>query len=340
MVERYADLVDMIAHENNHKDTLLRFFQKHFNGAFPVYKEIAVDVDQNGIKTYTCGVISADNPDHVIATGTDRKKRTAEQECSRKALEYFGVGPEDMNRSFRCMSTHPHRCICRSEYAASVVGRGVLMWPKSFSWRCKVLMNASVLTLIAKGSADKYLTGTPQVSFFKAVFKRYTNFSSFSQEVVMGGSTSWGGLARCTLPRQGDLVTDMYISVALPSVSVTGSDPLVRWTDKLGHAMVEFVEVWIGGEMVERHTGEWLELLSQLTQSDEKRRIYYNLIGHKGSPDQRPIGHRCAVSVHSFAVLVLSSQWAGTPFGRTAGARCRHQGQVANIAGPFTHLRR
>ncbi len=99
VVERYADLVDMIAHENNHKDTLLRFFQKHFNGAFPVYKEIAVDVDQNGIKTYTCGVISADNPDHVIATGTDRKKRTAEQECSRKALEYFGVGPEDMNRS-------------------------------------------------------------------------------------------------------------------------------------------------------------------------------------------------------------------------------------------------
>lgn len=160
---------------------------------------------------------------------------------------------------------------------------GVLAWPKSFSQLCKVLMNASVLTLIAKGSADKYLTGTPQVSFFKAVFKRHTNFSSFSQEVVMGGATSWGGLARCTLPRQGDLVTDMYISVALPPVTVTGSDPLVRWTDKLGHAMVEFIEVWIGGEMVERHTGEWLELLSQLTQSDEKRRIYYNLIGHKGS---------------------------------------------------------
>ena len=71
------------------------------------------------------------------------------------------------------------------------------------------------------------------MSFFKAVFKLHTNISSFSQEVVMGGSTSWCGLARCTLPRQGDLVTEMYISIALPLVSVAGSDPLVRWTDEL-----------------------------------------------------------------------------------------------------------
>ena len=55
-----------------------------------MYKETAEDVDQNGIKTYTCGVISADNPDHIIATGVNnRKKRIAEQECCRKALGYF-----------------------------------------------------------------------------------------------------------------------------------------------------------------------------------------------------------------------------------------------------------
>ena len=145
-------------------------------------------------------------------------------------------------------------------------------------------MTTNYLQLIAKGAQDKHLTSNPQISFFKAVYKRYTNFGKASVEVPMMGDTSFGGLCRAILPRRGDLVADTYISIELPAVTASGPDmPTVKWTNKLGHAMIEYVEVAIGNEVIDRHTGEYLEILSQLTQSDEKRRLYNNMIGHKGS---------------------------------------------------------
>lgn len=145
-------------------------------------------------------------------------------------------------------------------------------------------MTTNYLQLIAKGAQDKHLTTNPQISFFKAVYKRYTNFARTSVEVPLMGDTTFGGLCRAILPRRGDLIADTYISVELPAVTVDGPDlPTARWTSKLGHAMIEYVEIVIGNEVIDRHTGEYLEILSQLTQTDEKKRLYNNMIGHKGS---------------------------------------------------------
>ena len=139
------------------------------------------------------------------------------------------------------------------------------------------------MALLAKGSQDRHLTSHPQMSFWKACFKRHTNFSSESIQVLLTGDTSFGGLCRAVLPRKGDLVTDIYLSVELPAVSVTGPDPAVKWTNSLGHALIEYVEVAIGGEVIDRHTGEWLEIHSQLYMTDEKQKTYHNMIGNKGS---------------------------------------------------------
>ena len=46
-------------------------------------------------------------------------------------------------------------------------------------------------------------------------------------------------------------------------------------------AMIEYVELYIGNELIDRHTGEWLELWSQLTLTEEKKATYFNMIGHK-----------------------------------------------------------
>ena len=144
-------------------------------------------------------------------------------------------------------------------------------------------VSASYFQLIAKGAQDDNLTVNPQISFFKAVYKRHTNFSSAVIEVPLHGDSRFGGMSRTTLPRYGDLVTDIYISVALPAISVTGSVPFVNWTGRLGHALVEYVDVLIGQQLIERHDGDFLEIISQLFQSQEKQRSYSNMIGNKGS---------------------------------------------------------
>ena len=151
-------------------------------------------------------------------------------------------------------------------------------------------MTSTNLQLIAKGAQDKYLTENPQFSYWKSIYRRHTNFGMSSIEVPMMGDTSFGGLCRCVLPRQGDLIEDIYISIELPSVSVTGPNPnadgeapSVRWTSKLGHAMIDYVEVAIGNQVIDRHTGEWLELHTQLSLTDEKKKLYNNMIGQKGS---------------------------------------------------------
>lgn len=144
-------------------------------------------------------------------------------------------------------------------------------------------MGAATLLLMAKGAQDKHLTGQPQMSFWRAQYRRHTPFSLESCEVTMQGDTSWGGLCKATLDARGDLIADCYLAIELPELSVTGPVPLVRWTPKLGHAIIKHVDFVIGGEVIERHTGEWLELSSQLMLSQEKQKAYNNLIGHKGT---------------------------------------------------------
>ena len=89
VIEKYIDFADLIANDTNMKDQLLRFYQKTFDGVFPVYRELSVDV-KDGIKVYNVGVLNPEGT-QIIATASARKKRASEQMASKKALEYYNV---------------------------------------------------------------------------------------------------------------------------------------------------------------------------------------------------------------------------------------------------------
>lgn len=89
VLEKYIDFADLIANDTNHKDQLLRYYQQHFEGRFPIYKQISCDV-QNNVKTYTMGVLSPDGK-QVVGVGVAKKKRSSEQMASLQALKYYGV---------------------------------------------------------------------------------------------------------------------------------------------------------------------------------------------------------------------------------------------------------
>ena len=140
-------------------------------------------------------------------------------------------------------------------------------------------MGGGLMQLVAYGAQDIYLTGNPQITFFKVVYRRHTNFSIEAIEQTFTGSVDFGRKLSCTIDRNGDLLGKMYLEICLEGLSTTSALPA-----KLGHALIKEVEVNIGGQCVDKHYGEWLELWSQLTCSSEQLTKLRTMIG--GSLDK------------------------------------------------------
>jgi hypothetical protein len=131
------------------------------------------------------------------------------------------------------------------------------------------------MQLVAYGAQDVFLTGNPQISFFKVVYRRHTNFAMESIEQTFNGNPQLGNKVTCTISRNGDLITNLWLEVEL-----TG-DTNVGFCNSVGHAMIEYVELEIGGQRIDKHYGEWLEILSELTLPEEKRQGFKEMIGRR-----------------------------------------------------------
>jgi len=136
-------------------------------------------------------------------------------------------------------------------------------------------MGGGLMQLVAIGAQDVHLTGNPQISFFKVVYRRHTNFSMESIEQSFNGTAKPGSRVTCTISRNGDLVTNMWLEVDM------GSDD--GFVNSVGHALIEYVELEIGGQRIDKHYGEWLEIWSELTLPEEKRQGFKEMIGRRDS---------------------------------------------------------
>ena len=111
------------------------------------------------------------------------------------------------------------------------------------------------------------------------VYRRHTNFAMEAIEQTLNGNPDWGKKSTCIISRNGDLVTRMYLQVVLPSVSVPAGYHF-RWLDKVGHAMINNIEVEIGGSRIDRHYTDWFEIYNQLTLPTGLRGAYDKMIGN------------------------------------------------------------
>jgi len=135
------------------------------------------------------------------------------------------------------------------------------------------------MQLVAYGAQDIYLTGNPQITFFKVVYRRHTNFSMESIEQTFNGTADFGKKVTATISRNGDLIHRVYLQVELPSVSAK-SDASFRWVNWVGHALIKNVEVEIGGQRIDKHYGDWLHIWNELTQESGKQEGYANMVGN------------------------------------------------------------
>ena len=220
-------------------------------------------------------------------------------------------------------------------------------------------MGGGLIELVAHGVQDIYLIGNPQISFFKVVYKRHTNFSMESIKGVFDGDINFGNKVSISLPRNGDLIHTMTLEVDLPQITsrnpltpsssvnviatedevvgvgktlnITGLDinlangveilftnggvlkittpatagntsltgtisnatissgevgstnvnaggGTISYVNSIGHALIDYVELEIGGQPIDRHYGEWMEIWSLLTTSKSKQFGYTDMI--------------------------------------------------------------
>jgi hypothetical protein len=140
-------------------------------------------------------------------------------------------------------------------------------------------MGGGLMQLVAYGSQDIYLTGNPQITFFKVVYRRHTNFSVEPIQQVFNGVANWGKSVSATIARNGDLLHRMYITIKLPRVLSNASDQF-RWLNWLGHIIVQQAEIEIGGQKIDRHYGHWLHIWNELTQTSGHQAGYATMVGN------------------------------------------------------------
>jgi hypothetical protein len=132
-------------------------------------------------------------------------------------------------------------------------------------------MGGGLMQLVASGAQDLYLVGDPQITFFKGVYRRHTNFSMESISQILDGHTKFGSRVSATISRNGDLIQQIYIEV--PIIIKPGSEPDFTNTYKLtniqnqkvGLLLIREVEIIIGGQRIDKHYSQWLDIWSELT---------------------------------------------------------------------------
>lgn len=139
-------------------------------------------------------------------------------------------------------------------------------------------MAGGILQLVAYGIQDLYLTGDPQITFFKVVYRRHTNFAIESVIQNFSAPANFGEKVTCTLSHIGDLVGKMFLHIDLPSIPkfidpVTGiENPFKKfaWVRSLGFAIIDRVVIEIGGKVIDRQYGEFMYIWTQLTNRQDR----------------------------------------------------------------------
>ena len=145
------------------------------------------------------------------------------------------------------------------------------------------MAGGALTILVAHGFENIYLCGEPQITFFKIVYRRYTNFAIEPIAQKFTSTPNFGKKYSCFISKSADLVGQVYIVITLPQIRAF-SDSLTQfaWVKRIGFAMIKSVEIEINGMTIDFHYGEWLsiwaELTGQLTGSNS--RGYNIMIGN------------------------------------------------------------
>ena len=130
-------------------------------------------------------------------------------------------------------------------------------------------MGGGLMQLVSYGAQDIYISGNPQITFWKILYKRHTNFAVESIEVTFNGQADFNKRVTAVINRNADLMYKTYVQVTLPEVNLQNGFPSstggFRWVNYVGHRLIKQVEVEIGGQRIDRQYGDWMQIWTQLS---------------------------------------------------------------------------
>ena len=158
-------------------------------------------------------------------------------------------------------------------------------------------MPTGVIDLVAYGTFDTHLTANPQITFFRTVYRRHTNFAVESIEQTFTQYPQFGKKTSITLTKNADLVSNMYALVTLPPLNT--EDP-PYYIYGVGNALFKRIDISIGGFVIDTHYSDWLNIWSELSVPKSKREGYDRLVGNNPT--------------HGFATASDLTPGANSPF--------------------------
>ena len=141
-------------------------------------------------------------------------------------------------------------------------------------------MGGSLMQLVAYGSQDVYITGNPQITYFKFLYKRHTNFVIEAIEHNFEGHIDFNKKITCIIPRKGDLLYKSYLEIEfdIPKKIKNNSISNVELVKRCGLSMISYIEFEIGGQLIDKHYGEWMDIWSQLTMNRSQYQKFERLV--------------------------------------------------------------
>ncbi len=110
------------------------------------------------------------------------------------------------------------------------------------------------------------------------VYRRHTNFATECQPMYFDGTPNFGQRITCLVPRRGDLLGRVYLDVTLPQIYDASGNPL-SYTNSVGHALISEITFEVGEQEIDRQTGEWMEIWTQMTTPAGQRDALNQMIG-------------------------------------------------------------
>ena len=144
-------------------------------------------------------------------------------------------------------------------------------------------MPGGLIQLKAYGAQDLNLTGNPQISFFKTVYRRYTNFAmeyyTLFPEVNLALSENDTVVYKFDIKRNGDLVNNIYFNFTIPDI-YSNENRNFQWIKNLGTSIIHKVGIFIGGSLIDESYGEWMNIWNELSLDENKKEKYNDMIGN------------------------------------------------------------
>jgi hypothetical protein len=141
-------------------------------------------------------------------------------------------------------------------------------------------MAGALMQLVAYGAQDVYLTAEPTITFWKAVYRRHTNFAMESMSQTLSGTANFGNRVVCRISRNGDLLHRIYVNATLPAQA--GDTDSNDYVSRVGFCLLNNVELRVGGQQIDRHYSRWMHIWTELTHDTDMKALLDKLVGPKG----------------------------------------------------------